>query len=62
MKRLEFLEKLDIIIGERKKDITDPNADIDIKFEIDGKEVKIRRFCLTSLDERVIEFESLKGK
>lgn len=62
MKRLEFLEKLDIIIGERKKAITDPNADIDIKFEIDGKEVKIKRFCLTSLDERVIEFETVKGK
>lgn len=62
MKRLEFLEKLDIIIGERKKAITDPNADIDIKFEIDDKEVKIKRFCLTSLDERVIEFETVKGK
>lgn len=62
MKRLEFLEKLDIIIGERKKAITDPNVDIDIKFEIDGKEIKIKRFCLTSMDERIIEFETIKGK
>lgn len=62
MKRLEFLEKLDIIIGEREKAITNPDADIDIKFEINGKEIEIRRFCLTSMDERVIEFETIKGK
>lgn len=62
MKRLEFLEKLDIIIGEREKAVTDREADIDLKFEIDGKEVKIRRFCLTNMDERVIEFETIKGK
>lgn len=38
MKRLEFLEKLNIIIGERKKAVTDRKVDIDLKFEtIKGK-------------------------
>lgn len=62
MKRLEFLDKLNIITGEKKLNNDDPNLDIDLIFKVDGKEVKIKQFCLTSYDERVIEFETIKGK
>ena len=62
MKRLEFLDKLNIITGEKKLNNEDPNLDIDLIFKVDDKEVKIKQFCLTSYDERVIEFETIKGK